>query len=568
MKETTLRRRLWAVSAGGAALTAHAAIVTVRGGLSPHPWAAALGRASIVAVPIGVGIYAWYRRPSSRFGWMLVAVGAGWSVTALAGSSNEVLYSTGRLAAWFVDAGFVLVILAFPSGRLSGRLDRALVVAITLVVLFGYLPTALLADDYPTPSPWTECTDNCPGNAFQVVASEPWLVAHGLQTARELLTVLIFLGVAAVLARRVATASRLMRLTLTPVLAVASMRLVIYAVTIVLRRVNADSAAVNVLAWTLALLVPVTALAFLVGLLRWRLFAGAALERLARGLDGHPNPERLRAALAEALGDPSLRLTYDGDGRVASIGHDQALDHRPELVEAAATFATMALDNHRLVAEVESSLQALQASRARLLASADEERRRIERDLHDGAQQRLVGLRIKLELAEELIVTDPVGGRALLHEIGDETVGALEEVRSLAHGVYPPLLAQRGLREAIHEATRRSPVPARLDARSVQRYDRSVESAVYFCCMEALQNVAKHASGATQIVVTLRDDGALRFEIRDDGAGFESQIVAGAGLANMRDRIEAVGGELTLVSTPGMGTRVVGSVPGERWPTP
>jgi signal transduction histidine kinase len=589
-----VHRNIALTGGAGLALTALAVAVTVMGGLSTHPWLAAAGRGTIVGLPIAVGLYAWYRQPRSRFGPMLVAVGAGWSVTALAGSSNGVLYSTGRLAAWIVEVGFIYVVLAFPSGRLTGRWARALVAAAALLVLVGYVPTALLADRYPTPSPWTDCHDACPGNAFQVVDSEPDFVVHGLPAVRETLTILIFLGVAVVLARRVRTATRLTRLTLTPVLAVATARLVVYAGAIAVRRADPGAAAVDVLVWILALLIPAMAVAFLVGLLRWRVFAAGALQGLARELHAHPDVERVRGALAEALGDPSLRLAYwqregggrwvdttgervdlagvgsgrcvtqvrDDDGPVAAITHDAALREQPELVDAAAALASLALDNQRLVGQVESSLREVRESRARIQVSADEERRRIERDLHDGAQQRLVGLRIKLELAQEVMPQDPARGRELLHEIGDETVEALEDVRSLAHGVYPALLTQRGLAYALGDAALRSPIPVDLSVTGIGRYAPEVESAVYFCCLEGLQNAAKHASGATVIELELSDDGALRFEIRDDGAGFDPRSSpSGAGIANMRDRLAAVGGELTIFSAAGEGTQLVAFVP-------
>jgi len=579
--------------AAGLALTVLAVVVTVTGGLSAHPWLAGAGRAAIVAVPIAVGLYAWHRQPYSRFGRMLVAVGAGWSVTALAGSNDAVLYSTGRVAAWAVEVAFLYTVLAFPSGRLTGRVDRALVAVAALLIIVSYLPTALLANRYPTPSPWTECRAACPDNAFQIVDAEPRFVVHGLPAARELMTMLLFLGVATVLARRVRTATHLTRITLTPVLIVATVRLVVYAAAIAVRRATPDAPAVDVLAWTLALLIPVMAIGFLVGLVRWRMFAAGALERLAKGLHDHPDARRVRSVLAQALGDPSLRLAYwrgkagggwvdpdgqrvelpapsqrrsvtgiyDADGRrLAAIVHDDALRAHPDLVDAAATFAIMALENERLGAQVESSLREVRDSRARIQATADEERRRIERDLHDGAQQRLVGLRLKLELAEELMPSDLERGRKLLHEIGDETVEALEEVRSLAHGVYPALLARQGLAEALREATLRSPLPARLEAEGIRRrYPQLVETAFYFCALEAMQNATKHAFGATEVLVALSDDGILRFEVRDDGGGFDPAITSGAGLSNMRDRLAAVGGELTVLSAVGHGTRVIGT---------
>jgi signal transduction histidine kinase len=578
----------------GAALTLLAVVATAHGTASPDPELAAMARGAIVAVPIAVGLYATARRPYARFGRMLALIGAGWAVAALAESGHSVPYSIGRVAAWVVEVGFVWAILAFPSGRLSGRWDRALVTALVLIVVIGYLPTALLADSYPMPSPWAECGDHCPANAFQVVDSEPRFVAHGLPAVREALTVLVLLGVAVVLSARVRSATRLMRLMLTPVLAIAVTRLVVYVVGFAVRRVAPDSRALEAIGWTIALLVPVMAIAFLVGLLRWQSFTASSLQRLAGVLHEHPDANRLRNALAATLGDPWLDLAFwkggrsgewvdaqgeavdltavaaersvstimDGDAPIAAMVHDAALDEQPEFVEAAGNYAAIALDNYQLVAQVKSSLREVQASRWRIAASADAERRRIERDLHDGAQQRLVALRIKLELAEELLPQDARRGRELLHEIGDETVEALEDVRSLAHGVYPALLTQRGLGEALREAALRSPIPVRLDATGAGRYPAEMESAVYFCCLEAMQNAVKHATDATVITIVVTDGKTLRFEVADDGAGFDPAVTPpGAGFANMRDRLAAVGGELTWRSELGKGTRVVGVIP-------
>ena len=182
------------------------------------------------------------------------------------------------------------------------------------------------------------------------------------------------------------------------------------------------------------------------------------------------------------------------DGRtIAAIVHDEALCDQPQLLEAGLAMAEVALKNQRLAVDAEAAMREVRASRARIAAGAERERRRIEQDLHDGAQQRLVALRIELELAEEVVRSDPEGGARLLQKLEQELDQALEELRALAHGVYPPLLADRGLVAALRAAAGRSPLPVRVDARAIGRYAPEVESAVYFCVLEALQNVLKHA---------------------------------------------------------------------------
>jgi signal transduction histidine kinase len=230
-------------------------------------------------------------------------------------------------------------------------------------------------------------------------------------------------------------------------------------------------------------------------------------------------------------------------------------------IDAASSYAVITLDNHRLSAEAASLVREVQASRARIQAAADEERRRIERDLHDGAQQQLVALRIKLELEAER--TNGNGGSAArLRSLGADVEQALDEVRALARGIYPSPLADRGLVDALRSAALRAGVPTTVLATAIRRYPLEIESAAYFCCLEALQNVAKHARGASVAVVDLTDDGALRLEVRDDGDGFDAEhAVAGVGLTSMRDRVAAVGGRVAIVSRPGRGTRVSADIP-------
>jgi signal transduction histidine kinase len=247
---------------------------------------------------------------------------------------------------------------------------------------------------------------------------------------------------------------------------------------------------------------------------------------------------------------------------VAGVVHDDALRDEIEFVQAVASYALVALENRRLAGQVASSLVEVRESRTRILASGDRERRRIERDLHDGAQQRLVALGIQLELAEELIKRDPERGLDKLHALGGEVGKTLEEIQALARGVYPSLLADRGLGEALRAAALRLPMAATVSPDGLGRYPADVENAVYFCCLEAMQNAAKHAGDGAVITIALAESDGVVFEVRDDGEGFDAAVVApGAGLTNMQDRLAALGGAIEVNSAPGAGTVVSGRIP-------
>jgi signal transduction histidine kinase len=256
------------------------------------------------------------------------------------------------------------------------------------------------------------------------------------------------------------------------------------------------------------------------------------------------------------------------------------------LVERAADAPHLSGEEERTLAEVvrqlgvvlhnrqlDSTLQAtlddlrdtnaeLRASRARLVAAADAERRRIERDIHDGAQQHLVALAVSLGLARDLVKDDPIAAAELLDEVSADIRTTIAEVRDLAHGIYPPLLKESGIAAALTAAGARCPVPILVEADALPRLEQEVETAVYFCCLEAMQNAVKHAPGEPVTVRLRCEDALLRFEVRDDGPGFDPQTTSGGqGRQNMADRIGAVGGRLTWTTAPGRGTTVVGAVP-------
>ena len=233
-----------------------------------------------------------------------------------------------------------------------------------------------------------------------------------------------------------------------------------------------------------------------------------------------------------------------------------------KLLDDLAHQAGLVLKNVGLTADLLRRLTELRASRQRLVSAQDAERRRLERDLHDGAQQHLVALKVKLGLAEMLAAKDPEKAKATLQQLKGDTDEALETLRDLARGIYPPLLAEKGLAVALESHARKATLPVTVDAGTIIRYPQEVEATVYFCVLEALQNVQKYAQ-ATRACVRLRDaDDALHFSVEDDGRGFDvEQAKKGAGLTNMQDRLDAAGGVLTMQSVVGEGTVVSGALP-------
>jgi signal transduction histidine kinase len=233
----------------------------------------------------------------------------------------------------------------------------------------------------------------------------------------------------------------------------------------------------------------------------------------------------------------------------------------------------LALHNVQLDTALQASLeelrirnQELQDSRARIVAAGDSERRKLERNLHDGAQQHLVALAVKLRLARDAVEdNDPADAIVMIDEIKGDVQTAIAELRALAHGIFPPLLVSGGLNDALPAAAGRAALPTTVDLVDVGRYGNDIEAAVYFCTLEALQNAGKHAGeNATAAVTVAEADGVLRFEIRDDGAGFDmltGTATEGHGFVNMQDRLGAFGGKVDVVSTVGEGTTITGTIP-------
>jgi signal transduction histidine kinase len=581
-----------AVGGLGAVMCAITAYVTATGTATGDVALESTVRALVVGLPIGVGVFAWRQPASARFGRNLTLTGVLYFVVSLASSENATVHSLGRVAGWLAEAWIVYLALSFPSGRLPGRADRVIVTFLMVVVVVLYLPTAVLVDHYPSPSPYSSCIDDCPANAFQLTGSEPAFIEAWERPLREVLTILVFVAMPVRLAMRMSAASALLRQAIAPVLLVAAARLATLALAIGLRAADAGNQGVVVGAWLLNLGIPAITIAFLVGLLRWRLYVGSALARLARHTGSDASADDLRRALADAFRDPDLQILLrreqggwlDGDGGqvtppvegsgrmltevresgrpVAAVVHDEALRDEPAFIDAAATHALATLENQRLAARTAALLREVEDSRARLAASADDERRRLERDLHDGAQQRLVALRLRLGLAEELLARDHARGAELVRQLGPEAEAALEEIRALARGVYPPPLVDHGLAAALRSAALRSPLPVAVIAQADRRYPQHIEAAAYFCGLEALQNAAKHATASRVTVLIAEAGGSLRLVVTDDGQGFDpDRVERGAGLTNLEDRARAVGGDVTIESQPGAGTRIEATIP-------
>jgi signal transduction histidine kinase len=233
-----------------------------------------------------------------------------------------------------------------------------------------------------------------------------------------------------------------------------------------------------------------------------------------------------------------------------------------KLVDDLAAQAGLVLRNVRLTEELRANVDELQASRQRLVTAQDGERRRLERNIHDGAQQQLVALAVQTRLAESLTTSDPERGREMLRQVQHGLQEALEDLRDLARGIYPPLLADQGLTAALEAQARKSAVPVTVEADAIGRFPQEAEAAVYFCTLEALQNVAKYAQASSAVVRLRRDAGELRFEVQDDGLGFDPDATGyGTGVQGMADRLAALGGSLEMRSAPGEGTLVMGRIP-------
>jgi signal transduction histidine kinase len=479
-----------------------------------------------------------------------------------------------------IYALLIHLLLSFPSGKLESGVDRLLVTIAYLNSTLVQLATILFTD------PARQGCAQCPGNSLLITHSQ---AAAVLNAAQVDIAVAVFGAMVVILYRRWRDSTANQRRAFAPVLAVGGLTFALLMTELIIEQAGLSSSLADGL--TLALFGSLACLpfAFLLGLVRFRFSQAEAINSLVGRLGGGGGRGSLRDALAEALGDPTLELAYwvlkheawvDAEGRpmrlepapegkiatviehdgrrVAAIVHDSELEEEPDLVKAVGAAAALTLENERLEAELRAHVDELRASRARIVTAGYAERQRLERDLHDGAQQRLMALGINLRLARNRL-TDDAEGAALLDASLEELNEATSELRELARGIHPAVLTDRGLDAALNGLAGRSPVPVELVATPDERLPSPVESAVYFVVAEALTNAARYAQARSVSVSVMRTNGQVDVQVSDDGVG-GADPAHGSGLRGLSDRVAALDGRLELTSAND-GTTVRARIP-------
>jgi signal transduction histidine kinase len=559
---------LAALAAGG--LTA---ALTLTGGIAESPTLQATLGLIIGLAWCSTGFAEWERRPANRIGPLMVCLGFAWFASQLEYAEYAPLFTIGLFLPAIHIAFFAHVLLAFPSGRLESRLARAIVIAsyidTTLVVWAG-----VLFDDTGDPE-----------NLALVQANNT--LAEGIGDFATGVGVVLTLMSLTLLALRWRGATTPWRRVVAPVLFSGWTAAAVGGVSLLAETIGATPGPVDLAFLVAYAIVP---FAFKLGLLRSRL-ARLAVADLVVELGETRAPGRLREALARALHDPSLSLAYwlpeqgryvDLEGRpvvlpaeggprvatileregrrVAALVHDPSLREDPELVDAVCAAAGLALENERLQAELRARLDELRASRARIVEATDAERKRIERNLHDATQQRLVSVSMALGLAESKLGSDPEAARRILEEAREGLGLALHELRDLSQGIHPGILTERGLGPALNELAYRAPVPVDVAVSLDGRLPDPVEAAAYYVVAEALANVAKYAAASGVSVTVGRSNGRAVVEVADDGVG-GADPARGSGLRGLADRVEALGGAFAVVSPQGLGTLLRAEIP-------
>jgi signal transduction histidine kinase len=578
------KRLLWALGLAGVAAAAAASVGTATSDVTEFRGLWIAGSTAITCGFLGAGLFTWARRPDNRVGPLMVAVAYAWVVSDLEFSDRDLLFTVGSAFSQLFIAVTVHLLLVFPTGRFESRADRLTAGAAYLAAGPLYIAAFLYAD------PASFDCGSCPDNSFLIADNKP--LADGLAGAADVVFALVALGSLISLARRWQQASPVRRRALAAVLfAGAALLLLLFAATTIVPLSGADSTTAGVI--QIAALVPFGLVPYvlLASLFRTRIIRGGAFRDFVAGLNETIGPLELRKALATALGDPSVELAYwlpesggyvdvDGgrvevppagaeramtevrveDRLVAAIAHDSSLLDDPEHVRGVGAAAALALEKQRLEAELRAKVKELRVSRTRIMKEASAERRRLERDLHDGAQQRLVSLALNLRVAQGRVEEEPEVARELLEAAGGELEEALAELRELARGIHPTVLSDRGLGAALASLAARAPLPVELETALETRLPEPVELTAYFVVAEALTNVARYADATEANVRAVHADGRLTVEVCDDGIG-GADPSTGSGLRGLVDRLQALDGSLEVNSEPGGGTALRAEIP-------
>jgi signal transduction histidine kinase len=549
------------------------------------PMSVSIWRGVIVASYVAVGLYTWWRRPDGRLGPLLVGNGLLYAATSFDASGASPAYTVGMViwAVYVVYTGYLL--LSYPRGRLESRLARAFIGAYALSTAVVWSLILALSPTFPGAGAFNDCGTRCPANAL--VGGDA-VIGTALKTAASAVFTIALIGLMMLLFDKARASGRVLRRAATPVAAVFTATVAWFVISLYLVPAYPETAsAARIVDGVLGVAIPV---AILLGLVWGDLFAAMSLGQIAVRASGKPlTPAGVQQVIGDALGDSTMALalwapervgyvdvdgaplelprdprvrgvTYVANGNrpVAALIHDPTLDTDSDVVAGLAATSLMLLENTRLVEE-------LRASRARVVEAVERERRRLERDLHDGAQQQLVAIQVRLGVMRELAESENLAEQ--LDATQKNAAAAVDELRALARGIYPPVLHDRGPAAALRELSTSSPVSIKVTDDGIRRSSDAIEAAIYFCGREAIQNTAKHAGpGAEVAVVFAHREHAIQFTVTDNGAGMSPERdTDGIGITSMRDRIEAVGGQLEIVSAPGQGTAIHATIPdGER----
>jgi signal transduction histidine kinase len=520
------------------------------------------------------GMVAWHRRPESRQGPLMVAAGFATYLNFLIWSSNDLLFTIGWACQFLPPVLFLHVFLAYPHGVLRSRLDRMVVLAAYGTAALS-VPALLLGVG---------------GDRNRIVLlNEPGL-ADLLLHVQLLATSGLMLAGIGILVRRRLRGDRPLRRTFSWLIDAFAIGLLLIALLMAAVYFDWAAGVQDPLRLSTFFVIGLAPFVFMFGLLQVRLDRASVGDFLVE-MGSNPGPMRLEQAAARALRDPSVSIAYwlddldeyaDANGRlmelttqagrsvtpverdgvlVAALLHDAALDDEPQLLRAVAHAIGMAIENSQLQVELQARLADVRASRARIVTAGDAERRRLERDLHDGAQQRLVALSLALRRAQSRAgdATDPALS-ASLEDASTLVREALDELRELARGLHPAILTEAGLSGAIAALGARAPVPVTVLEVPDARLAPQIEAGAYFFVSEALANVAKHAPGASATVRIARDEDRLTIEVSDNGPGGASPG-PGSGLQGLEDRMAAAGGGFQVRSPVGAGTHLLGWIP-------